>query len=86
MQTNNELLLSMDFEFCVIDDAANISEPLQIGPILLSRKFILVGDYFQSRPEVKSRRAEKRGFGISMFEKLCRKFPKATIVLKTSYS
>lgn len=60
-----------------------MSEPLALGPILLSEKFIMLGDYKRasSGPNVKSQFAERKGLGISLFERLCRLRPESTTVL-----
>ena len=44
-QVKNELLTAQKFDYCVMDEASQLSEPLAIGPILLAEKFVLIGDY-----------------------------------------
>jgi DNA replication ATP-dependent helicase Dna2 len=70
---NNNLFLCLKFDYCIMDEASQISEPLSVGPILLAKKFIMIGDYYQLNPLVKSHLAEKKGMGVSLFEKLCKK-------------
>jgi DNA replication ATP-dependent helicase Dna2 len=82
---NNNLLLCLKFDFCIMDEASQISEPMAIGPILLAQKFIMIGDYYQLNPLVKSYLAEKKGMGVSLFEKLCKKHPQSATVLKKQY-
>jgi DNA replication ATP-dependent helicase Dna2 len=56
-----------------------------VGPILLASKFVMIGDYYQLNPLVKSILAEKKGMGLSLFEKLCKKHPSSATVLKKQY-
>ncbi len=65
-----------------MDEASQINEPLAIGPILQAQKFIMIGDYFQLNPLVKSFLSERKGMGVSMFEKLCKTHPEHATVLK----
>jgi DNA replication ATP-dependent helicase Dna2 len=55
-----------------MDEASQISEPLALGPILLADKFVMIGDFYQLNPLVKSSYAEKKGLNISLFERICR--------------
>ena len=71
----------MKFDYCIMDEASQISEPLAIGPIVLAEKFVMIGDYLQLNPLVKSSLAEKKGMGISLFEKLCKKHPESATTL-----
>jgi DNA replication ATP-dependent helicase Dna2 len=68
-----------------MDEASQINEPLAVGPILLSYKFIMIGDYLQLSPLVKSKLAKEKEFGISLFEKLCKKFPEKMTFLNIQY-
>ena len=70
------------FDFCILDEASLITEPLSIGPILMAEKFIMVGDYYILNPYVKNIDAEKRGLSISLFRKLCEKYPYDVVILK----
>ena len=45
----------------------------------------MIGDYYQLNPLVKSILAEKKGMGLSLFEKLCKKHPASATVLKKQY-
>jgi superfamily I DNA and/or RNA helicase len=42
----------------------------------------MFGDFYQLNPLVKSSWAERKGLGVSLFEKLCRKHPENVTVLK----
>ena len=40
------------FDFCIIDEASQITLPTCIGPLRFAEKFVLVGDHFQLPPLV----------------------------------
>ena len=49
LQMNNNLLLCVNggkFDYCIMDEASQISEPLALGPILVSDKFVMIGDFY----------------------------------------
>jgi DNA replication ATP-dependent helicase Dna2 len=75
LQMNNPILLCLKFDYCVMDEASQINEALAIGPALLCQKFVMIGDYYQLNPLVKSNLAVKKGFGVSLFERLCKEHP-----------
>jgi len=68
-----------------MDEASQISEPLAVGPILLADKFIMIGDYLQLDPLIRSKLAEKKGMNKSLFQKLCQKNRNSVTVLKKQY-
>ena len=43
---NSDLLKCVKFDYCVMDEASQVNEPLALGPILLAEKFVLIGDYY----------------------------------------
>ena len=55
---------------CVIDECGMCTEPETILPMMLSEKFILVGDHKQLQPVVLNKIADSLGLKISMFERL----------------
>ena len=69
---SSNLLNCMKFDFCIMDEASKISEPLALGPILFSSRFVMIGDYYLHNPVLKSALAGKKGMGKSLFEKLCK--------------
>ena len=69
-----------------MDEASQICEPLALGPLLNSKKFIMIGDYYQLNPLVKSKLTKAKGFEISLFEQLAKKhYKKHVTVLKRQY-
>lgn len=63
------ILSGHTFKTCVIDEAAQALEPATWIPILKANRVILAGDPFQLPPTVKSKKAEKDGFNITLLEK-----------------
>jgi DNA replication ATP-dependent helicase Dna2 len=82
LQMNNNFLYCMKFDYCIMDEASQVSEPIAVGPILLAEKFVMIGDYYQLNPLVKSYLSEKKGMGKSLFEKLSKNNPESATVLK----
>ena len=41
------LFLKRRFDYCIVDEASQITLPVCIGPLRLARTFILVGDHHQ---------------------------------------
>ncbi|XP_065891374.1 3'-5' exoribonuclease HELZ2-like isoform X2 [Dysidea avara] len=55
---------------CVVDECGMCTEPETILPMMLSEKFILVGDHKQLQPVVLNKIADSLGLKISMFQRL----------------
>lgn len=45
----------------------------------------MIGDYKQLQPIVKSKKAGQKGMGVSLFERLCIKYPELTVALRLQY-
>lgn len=67
----NQFFGCFKFDYCLLNEASLVVEPLSIGPLLFAKKFVMFGDYYQLNPMVKSAEAEKRGMSISLFRRLC---------------
>jgi DNA replication ATP-dependent helicase Dna2 len=72
-------LRTRPFEMAIVDEAGQLTEPLTLGLILRSRRFVLIGDDRQLPPVVRS-----RGLAHSMFERLKRETAPVTL-LETQY-
>ncbi|KAF6760441.1 AAA domain-containing protein [Ephemerocybe angulata] len=42
------------FDYCIVEEASQITLPTCLGPLRYADKFILVGDHFQLPPLVKN--------------------------------
>ncbi|HEY2383272.1 MAG TPA: AAA domain-containing protein [Terriglobia bacterium] len=67
------------FEMAIVDEAGQLTEPLTLGLILRSRRFVLIGDDRQLPPVVRT-----HGLAHSMFERLKRETGNVTM-LETQY-
>jgi superfamily I DNA and/or RNA helicase len=65
----SSVLGDRSFKTCIIDEAAQALEPASWIPILRANRVVLAGDPYQLPPTVKSKEAERGGFGITLLEK-----------------
>lgn len=85
LSANHQLLATVSFDYCIVDEASQISVPVVLGPILQARKFILVGDHFQLPPLVRSSRAVELGLAQSLFAILAERHPQSVCTLRKQY-
>ncbi|CAK9435366.1 uncharacterized protein LODBEIA_P00930 [Lodderomyces beijingensis] len=75
-----------EFDYCIIDEASQITLPISLGPIQLAKKFVLVGDHYQLPPLVLHPDPEvKRGLGQSLFKVLANAHSDAVSELTHQY-
>jgi len=79
------LLQRVRFQWGVMDECGQISQPAAIGAMLLSERFLLVGDDYQLPPIVQSLEARDKGMDISMFKRLGEAHPNAVVSLVSQY-
>ncbi|KAM6943298.1 DNA replication ATP-dependent helicase/nuclease DNA2 isoform 2-T2 [Xenentodon cancila] len=58
------------FDFCITDEASQISQPICLGPLFCAKRFVLVGDHQQLPPIVQNQEARSRGMDESLFKRL----------------
>ncbi|XP_061600610.1 DNA replication ATP-dependent helicase/nuclease DNA2 [Cololabis saira] len=58
------------FDFCIVDEASQISQPICLGPLLYAKRFVLVGDHQQLPPIVQNHEARSLGMDESLFKRL----------------
>ena len=73
------------FDFCIVDEAGQICQPVCLGPLRACRVFVLVGDDNQLPPLVNNPEAEKEGMGESLFSRLATAHPDAVQRLSYQY-
>lgn len=73
------------FDYCIVDEASQITLPVCLGPIRMSQKFILVGDHYQLPPLVQNKEAMEGGLDVSLFKLLCEAHPQAVVSLEHQY-
>ncbi|KAK0868196.1 DNA replication endonuclease-helicase Dna2 [Friedmanniomyces endolithicus] len=85
MGTNHALFHRRAFDVCIVDEASQITLPTALGPLLLARKFVLVGDHYQLPPLVQNRAALEGGLDVSLFRQLSEEHPEAVATLGKQY-
>jgi DNA replication ATP-dependent helicase Dna2 len=75
----------MEFDYCIVDEACQLSQPSVIGAILLAKRFVLVGDDYQLPPLVQSSEALRLGMDVSLFKRLAGAHPPSVITLSEQY-
>ncbi|KAF9434804.1 Tripartite DNA replication factor [Entomortierella beljakovae] len=73
------------FDYCIVDEASQITLPACLGPIRFADVFVLVGDHNQLPPLVKNPIAKKDGFDLSLFKLLSDQHPQAVTSLTQQY-
>ncbi|KAL8748361.1 MAG: hypothetical protein Q9184_007361 [Pyrenodesmia sp. 2 TL-2023] len=73
------------FDYCIVDEASQITLPVCLGPIRMAKTFILVGDHNQLPPLVQNEEAREGGLDISLFKMLSEKHPESVVNLETQY-
>ncbi|TSK22614.1 DNA replication ATP-dependent helicase/nuclease DNA2 [Bagarius yarrelli] len=58
------------FDFCIVDEASQISQPVCLGPLFYAQRFVLVGDHQQLPPIVQNAEARALGMDESLFKRL----------------
>lgn len=57
------------FDYCIVDEASQVTLPTCLGPLRFASKFVLVGDHFQLPPLVSCVRGYLRQFRLNVFVK-----------------
>src|SRR5204862_8206790 len=63
------------FDYCIVDEASQITLPVCLGPLRYAERFVLVGDHFQLPPLVRNLEAQKGGLDLSLFRLLSERHP-----------
>jgi len=64
------LFSERSFDWCIMDEASQCTEPAAWIPVQYARRLVLAGDHFQLPPTVLSPEAAHGGFNISLMERL----------------
>ena len=84
MSSTTPFTSCVPFDTVIVNQASLIIEPLTLPPILLSKKFLLIGDYYSLNPSIKSAEADAGGISISLFRRLCEHWPHKVVVLRNT--
>ncbi|XP_048864961.1 DNA replication ATP-dependent helicase/nuclease DNA2 isoform X2 [Brienomyrus brachyistius] len=70
MGVGHPLFSRRRFDFCIVDEASQISQLVCLGPLFYAERFVLVGDQQQLAPIVRSRQARDLGMDESLLKRL----------------
>ncbi|XP_061132946.1 DNA replication ATP-dependent helicase/nuclease DNA2 [Syngnathus typhle] len=70
MSIKHPIFTRRRFDFCIVDEASQISQPICLGPLFYANRFVLVGDHQQLPPIVRHQEARSRGMDESLFKRL----------------
>jgi superfamily I DNA and/or RNA helicase len=73
------------FDYCIVDEASQLTLPVCLGPLRYADRFVLVGDHFQLPPLVRNVEAQKGGLDVSLFKLLTESHPTGLTVLEHQY-
>ena len=82
---NHPIFNQRIFDYCIVDEASQITLPACLGPIRMARTFILVGDHYQLPPLVQNEDAREGGLDISLFKTLSDNHPESVVNLEHQY-
>ncbi|PFH58033.1 hypothetical protein XA68_14236 [Ophiocordyceps unilateralis] len=82
---NHPLFLERSFDYCIVDEASQITLPICAGPIRMSSAFVLVGDHNQLPPVVRNEEAREGGLDVSLFKLLSDAHPESVVNLEHQY-
>jgi DNA replication ATP-dependent helicase Dna2 len=82
---NHGLFNARTFDYCIVDEASQITLPVCLGPIRHARTFILVGDHYQLPPLVQNKEAQEGGLSVSLFKLLSDAHPESVVNLEHQY-
>jgi superfamily I DNA and/or RNA helicase len=67
---DRDMLGERRFDWCIVDEASQSTEPAEWIPLQFAGRLVLAGDHFQLPPTVISPEAAAKGFNISLLERL----------------
>ena len=82
---NHHVFQERIFDYCIVDEASQITLPVCLGPIRMAKTFILVGDHYQLPPLVQNSEALEGGLDVSLFKLLSDRHPESVLSLEHQY-
>ncbi|KAK4190796.1 hypothetical protein QBC35DRAFT_55206 [Podospora australis] len=82
---NHPVFNERKFDYCIVDEASQITLPICLGPIRMARTFVLVGDHNQLPPLVQNNEARLGGLDVSLFKLLSDTHPSSVVNLEHQY-
>ncbi|KAJ3163715.1 Tripartite DNA replication factor [Geranomyces michiganensis] len=81
----HSLFSKRKFDYCIVDEASQLTLPVCLGPVRFANAFVLVGDNYQLPPLVRSLEAREQGLTSSLFKILSEAHPAAVVNLEHQY-
>lgn len=81
----HQLLSQRTFDYCIVDEASQLTMPICLGPLRCASIFILVGDHNQLPPVVQNVKAREGGYDVSLFKMLSDAHPESVSRLTMQY-
>ncbi len=75
----------INFDYAILDEAAQMTEPETLKALIKATNVILVGDHAQLQPIVISEKAKKLNLSLSLFERLANSFDTRFVRLIEQY-
>ncbi|KAK4689519.1 DNA replication ATP-dependent helicase/nuclease Dna2, partial [Tremellales sp. Uapishka_1] len=85
LSIEHPMFFKRKFDYCIVDEASQITLPTCLGPLRMADTFVLVGDHFQLPPIVRNSDARKGGLDVSLFKLLSSAHPSAVVDLSHQY-
>ncbi len=82
---DEELLGDRFFDWTVVDEACQSTEPGCWVPVRRCQRVVLAGDHCQLPPTILSNIAMQEGFGVSLMERLIALYPESSKMLNVQY-
>lgn len=82
---NHPVFQERSFDYCIVDEASQITLPICAGPIRMASTFVLVGDHNQLPPVVRNEEAREGGLDVSLFKLLSDSHPESVVNLEHQY-
>lgn len=82
---NHPVFHERSFDYCIVDEASQITLPICAGPIRMANTFVLVGDHNQLPPVVRNEEAREGGLDVSLFKLLSDAHPESVVNLEHQY-
>lgn len=82
---NHPIFNHRTFDYCIVDEASQITLPVCLGPIRMAHRFVLVGDHYQLPPLVQNKEAQEGGLDVSLFKLLSDRHPESVVNLAHQY-
>ncbi|KAJ3062291.1 Tripartite DNA replication factor, partial [Podochytrium sp. JEL0797] len=79
------IFMKRKFDYCIVDEASQLTLPVCLGPLRFADVFVLVGDHYQLPPLVKNPEARDTGLSISLFRLLSESHPESVSTLSHQY-